>query len=182
MKTFKISLLSIAFASISLFATAQTKSEKIKVAGECGMCKNKIEKAAKGAGATYAVWNEDSKELQVKYSSTSTNAAKIQQAIAAVGYDTETVKATDEAYSKLHSCCKYERTSANEAKAKSACCDDAKCAQCCKDGKCKEGMDCCKDGKCAKADACCKDGAKCEHKSEGDHAAKADGKSCCKKA
>ena len=180
MRTIQISILSSLFMAVSIFASAQTKSENLKVAGECGMCKTKIEKAAKSAGASYAVWNEDTKELSVKYNSNSSNAAKIQQAIAAVGYDTEKFKATDETYNKLHSCCKYERTSSNEAKA--SCCTDDKCTDCCKDGKCTKGMDCCKDGKCTKAsEACCKEG-KCEHKDDATHAAKTNGKSCCKKA
>lgn len=211
MRTIQISILSSLFMVASFFATAQTKSEKIKVAGECGMCKTKIEKAAKTAGATYAVWSDDTKELSVKYNSSSSNAAKIQKAVAAVGYDTEKFKATDETYNKLHSCCKYERTSSNEAKV--SCCTDEKCAECCKDGKCTKGMDCCKDGKCAKStEACCtegkcehkddashfakdkgkcehkddashaaKDKGKCEHKDDATHAAKGKGKSCCKK-
>jgi periplasmic mercuric ion binding protein len=179
MKTFKISILSFVFAFFAFSVSAQTKSETIKVAGECGMCKNKIEKAAKGAGASYANWDVDNKVLTVKYNSTSSNSAKIQKAVAAVGYDTETNKATEEAYNKLHSCCKYERTASNDAKA--ACCDNGKCADCCKDGKCKEGMDCCKNGKCAKADACCKD-AKCEHKDDAAYSAKGKEASCCKKS
>lgn len=109
MKTLKLVFL---FTTLALFAQlgfAQEKSETIKVSGNCGMCKNKIETAAKTAGATYALWNKDSKELKVKYNNKSSDAAKIQQSIAAVGYDTESYKATDETYNKLHSCCKYER-------------------------------------------------------------------------
>jgi hypothetical protein len=34
---------------------------------------------------------------------------QIHKAIAAVGYDTELFKATDESYNNLHFCCKYER-------------------------------------------------------------------------
>ncbi|HWI90996.1 MAG TPA: cation transporter [Flavisolibacter sp.] len=115
MKSLLFSLVFILMASIGF---AQTKSETLKVSGECGSCKKKIEAAAKKAGATYAVWNVDSKELTVKYNSTSTNSAKIQKTIADVGYDTPDFKATDEAYNKLDGCCQYERTSttANDKK------------------------------------------------------------------
>ena len=135
------------------------------------MCKNKIEASAKKAGATYAVWNEESKDLTVKYDAASANAAKIQQAIAAVGYDTPTAKATEEAYEKLHGCCKYERSDASKNK---SCCDGASCTKeecktCCVDGKCTKSMDCCKDGKCSK------EGTKA-------HSATTGGASCCKKA
>lgn len=139
------------------------------------MCKTSIEKAAKSAGAQKADWNKDSKELTVTYSTTTTNAAKIQQKIAEAGYDNIGFTATTEAYDKLHSCCKYDRTamaSVNDKKAGcGANCDmkDGKCDM--KDGKCdmskckdmancKElgdcagktagAMDCCKDGKCSK--------------------------------
>lgn len=165
MKTLKLFLLSTAFVLFSQSGFAQVKSETLKVAGECGMCKKKIETAAKSAGATYAVWNEDSKELKVKFDNKSSNAAKIQESIAAVGYDTELYKATDEAYNNLHSCCKYERATVAGA----SCCADGKCTKeecktCCKDGVCTKDMDCCKSNQCA------------------DHA-KTDGKaSCCKKA
>jgi copper chaperone CopZ len=105
-------ILSLVFVLIAGTGFAQTKSETLKVSGECGSCKKKIESAAKKAGATYAVWNVDSKELTVKYESTSTSSAKIQKAIAEVGYDTPDFKATDEAYNKLDGCCQYDRTSA----------------------------------------------------------------------
>jgi periplasmic mercuric ion binding protein len=172
MKTFQ---LFIALLFISFTAVAQDKTDKIKVSGECGMCKSKIEKAAKSAGASYALWDVEKKELTVTYNNSSSNAAKIEKAIAAVGYDTQNEKATTEAYNKLHECCKYERTSANEAKAN--CCAD------CKDGKCtsEKCADCCKDGKCTKNMDCCKDG-KCEMHSEASHSAKTEGKSCCKKS
>jgi hypothetical protein len=164
MKSFKISMFSLLCLAFSSMAIAQDKTEKIQVSGECGMCKSKIEKAAKEAGASSAEWSAETKELTVSYASNSTNTAKIEKAIAAVGYDTKNVKASDEAYNKLHDCCKYERTSANEAKAD--CCKDGQCEKC-KEGKCDKGMDC-KAGKC-------------EHHSEAEHAAK--GKhACCKKA
>ncbi|RYG51082.1 MAG: ATPase, partial [Chitinophagaceae bacterium] len=93
MKTFKIfSVIALCF----LFTTAsfaQTKTDTIQVSGNCGMCKTNIEKAAKKAGASAAEWDTESKILTVKYNSSSTNAAKIQQSIAAVGYDTRDVKA-----------------------------------------------------------------------------------------
>lgn len=181
MKTLQTLILSFLMISFAQFANAQTTEEKMKVSGECGMCKGKIEKAAKQAGATYAVWNPDSKELVVKYDSKATNAAKIQQSIAGVGYDTPKFRATDEAYSKLHECCKYERTAATAAPEKAACCANG---ECCKDGKCTAGGECCKDGKCTKEGdkSCCAEGGQCKH--EGEHAAHAkigEGAACCKK-
>lgn len=152
MKTLK-SFFFVLFISIATVGFAQTKTEKIKVAGECGMCKKKIEKAAKDAGASYAEWNTDNKFLTVKYASNSTNKAKIEQAVAGVGYDTPTVKATEEAYANLHDCCKYERTAGNAAQ---SCCADEKCTKtaCMKDGKCSADATCCKEAGCDKKDCC----------------------------
>ena len=109
-------LLSFVFISLASFGFAQTKTETLKVSGECGSCKKKIESAAKKAGATYALWDVDSKELTIKYNSTSSNTAKIEKAIAAVGYDTPDFKATDDAYQKLDKCCQYDRSVAAENK------------------------------------------------------------------
>jgi hypothetical protein len=183
MKTYKLFSSIFICCLISAASIAQTtKTETIKVSGNCGMCKTKIEKAAKTAGASFADWNVDTKVLTVKYNSKSTNPAKIQKAIAGTGYDTQDVKTTEEAYSKLHACCKYERASSDNAKMD--CCKDGKCTMEGHDGKdcCKMSgdakMDCCKDGKCTMAGQegkdCCKDG-KCTK--EG-----ADGKDCCKKS
>lgn len=152
MKTFQLSIFSTLFLLFAQVSIAQSKTENFTVAGNCGMCKNKIESSAKKAGASYALWNEDTKELTVKYDSSSTNTAKIQQAIAGVGYDTPNYKATDETYEKLHECCKYERT----ALITKNCCDGASCTKeecktCCVDGKCTKNMDCCKSGDCAHA-------------------------------
>jgi len=85
----------------------------------------------------------DAKILAVTYNPSSTNAAKIQQKIAAAGYDTRDVKADDKAYNKLPHCCHYDRGES----AKTACCDNDKCG---KSENCCAGMDCCKDGKCTK--------------------------------
>ena len=171
MKTFKRFSFAILFVTLNAVAFAQkSKTETIPVSGNCGMCKAKIEKAAISAGVKEASWNADKKVLTVKYSSASTNAAKIQQAVAAVGYDTRDVKATDEAYGSLHSCCQYERATPEK---KSGCCND-KCEM--KDGKCAD-MAACKDKDCCNADGVCNAGAEC--KLEGSHEGKAE---CCKKS
>lgn len=155
MKTIRIFSLAALFMALAVVAVAQTKTETFKVSGNCGMCKSKIEKAAKDAGAKSAIWNADTKDLTISYKSSTTNTAKIQEMIASVGYDNVGATAPTDAYNKLHACCKYDRT-VNIDEAKAECCKDSKCT--------KEGhnsMDCCKDGKCTK---------------EGD-----DGKDCCKK-
>lgn len=155
MKTLQIFFL-VLFVSIAFVSFSQAKTEKIKVSGECGMCKNKIEKAAKSAGATFAEWSADNKMLTVKYAANGTNASKIEKAVAGVGYDTQNEKATDEAYNNLHECCKYDRTAAKNAAATNSCCNHEKCtkAECTKDGKCSADMSCCKEAGCDTKDCC----------------------------
>jgi periplasmic mercuric ion binding protein len=160
MKTLKIFSILALTIGLCNFSFAQEKSDTFKVSGECGMCKKKIEKAAKAAGASYAAWDTKSKVLSVKYNSTSTNAAKIQQSIAGVGYDTPGFKATAEAYDKLDGCCKYERETVKTEKHE-GCCSSMKEGACNMHG----NEDCCKEGKCemkvCKDAGCCKDG-KCD--------------------
>ncbi|HEX2606965.1 MAG TPA: hypothetical protein VHK91_06280 [Flavisolibacter sp.] len=131
---------------------AQSNKATIKVAGNCGMCKKKIEKAATGAGASHAIWSPESKLLKVTFNLKTTSVAKIEDAVAHSGYDTEHVKATDGAYAQLDECCQYVRSSSE-----SSCCTEKKCAEsnCMKDGKCAKDMQCCKESACL-AKACCK--------------------------
>ncbi len=93
--------------------TPVPKAETFKVWGNCGMCKSTIEKAAKEAGATTAVWNKTTKMLKVSYASSVTN-TKIQEKIAAAGYDTKDLTAPDAAYNDLPECCQYERKGAKK--------------------------------------------------------------------
>jgi hypothetical protein len=181
MKTFKIFFVIAVMMAITSVSIAQDKTETFKVSGNCGMCKSKIEKAAKEAGAKTANWDADKQEITVTYKSSTTNTAKIQQKIAGVGYDNAGFKATLEAYNKLHGCCKYDREEA--AAEVMDCCKDGICTKeghngkdCCKDNKCNkeghDGNDCCKKA-VGKMD-CCKDG-KCTKEGH-------DSKDCCKKA
>ena len=165
MKTLKIfSITSSIFLAVVLslpkdsFAQ-KTTTETLNVSGECGMCKKKIEKAAKAAGASYAVWSTATKVLTVKYNSLSTNSAKIQQKIADAGYDTPKFKATDDAYNNLDECCQYNRTMSKDEKCCSEQCEmssgsSGKDGKCVNEAACKE-KGCCKDSEKCKEMGCC---------------------------
>ena len=90
-------------------ALAQTQTDTIKVYGNCGMCKSRIEKAVKLEGITNAAWSPDSKLLVVSYETAKISNDDIQKAVAAVGHDTEKYSAEDKVYKKLPGCCLYER-------------------------------------------------------------------------
>ncbi len=88
---------------------AATKTETIKVWGNCSLCKTRIEKAAKIEGVSKADWNIDNKMLSLVYDPAKVNSDDVQKKIAIVGHDTEKFKADDKAYMALHGCCQYER-------------------------------------------------------------------------
>lgn len=125
---------------------AQKQKETIKVWGNCGMCQKKIEQAAKDAGASKASWDAATHELKVSFNSENTSSEKIQQSIAAVGYDTQEYTANQLAYDNLHGCCKYERKSA-------ASNSDNKC---CAESNCGGDQAVCKEKGCCKEKSCCK--------------------------
>ena len=86
------------------------QKETFKVLGNCGMCKSKIENTAQSLeGVKYAKWDNNKKIIKVKFQKNLIDLASIQNSIAAVGYDTELYRASDEVYDKLHYCCKYDR-------------------------------------------------------------------------
>jgi mercuric ion binding protein len=156
MKVLKIFLVAAISLSVATQAYSQkTRTESIKVAGECGTCKKKIEKAAREAGATYAAWDMHTKMLKLSYNA-GTDVATIQQRIADAGYDTPKFKATDAAYNSLDKCCQYDR---QVAKTSANCCGSPDCKM--SDGKCTD-MAACKDKGCCKDDAECSKKGCCE--------------------
>lgn len=110
MKTVKIIIaLLVTTLGVNSYAQTnnQTKTETIKVSGNCEMCKSRIEKAAKQDGVVKAEWNKKDKTLTATFDPAKTTIDAIEKKIAASGHDTEKVKATDAVYDKLPGCCKY---------------------------------------------------------------------------
>ena len=84
--------------------------QTIKVSGNCEMCKDRIETAAKSvSGVSSAEWSMDTKMLHVQFDGTKTNSDAIEKAIAKVGHDTEKYKASDDVYKALPECCLYRQ-------------------------------------------------------------------------
>ncbi|MEX6686971.1 heavy-metal-associated domain-containing protein [Danxiaibacter flavus] len=109
MKSVRLAMMALLTMAGSVLFAQSTKTENIKVAGNCGSCKKKIDKAATITGVTKADWNKDSKVLTVTYDPAKVTNDAIQKSVAGVGYDTEKYKADDKAYNKLDECCQYER-------------------------------------------------------------------------
>ena len=103
-------IITILALCIMNFSFAQDKNARatLDVDGVCGMCKERIEKAAiKTKGVKSAVWNVDTHELKLIFDERKTDVKIISKSIAAVGHDTKEIKATDEQYHSVHACCLY---------------------------------------------------------------------------
>ena len=99
MKTTVLSLVSMFLLGTNM-VFAQVKTEKFEAKGNCGMCENRIEKAAKSVdGVSAADWNKETKMLEVSLNESKTSVHKVQMAIAKVGHDTPMHKAKDEGFS-----------------------------------------------------------------------------------
>ena len=119
MKSLKYLLL-ITLFFITNFSFAQIKNantETVKVWGNCGMCKETIEKAGNKKGAAKAVWNDETKQATITYNTKTTTLNEVLKRIALAGYDNAVFAAPVEAYNNLHGCCQYDRPDKKEIKA-----------------------------------------------------------------
>jgi len=109
-------------ASIFLinYTIAQEKAKKeiktinIKVEGNCGECKKRIENAAYIKGVKNSSWDEKTKNLTIVYRTDKVTEEQIQQSIAKSGHETSNLKTDQEAYSNLPDCCKYKDQKCNK--------------------------------------------------------------------
>lgn len=108
------------FTSIAALATSgsiestneilHNETETFKVYGNCGMCKNRIESSLKDVkGVSKAKWDVKTKMITVTYDPHVITLDKIKETIASVGHDADGVKANNQVYEGLPSCCQYER-------------------------------------------------------------------------
>jgi hypothetical protein len=115
MKTRVLSL-AAAFVLTTTTLMAQTvKIEKFKVAGKCDLSKIQIENAAISMeGVSNAVWDKESKILELIYDSSEVKVHKVLKAIAKTGHDTKMYRARNIKYEELPPGCQYERISKAE--------------------------------------------------------------------
>lgn len=106
----------ISAATILLFSFSScnaqiknTKTESVKIYGNCEMCEKTIETAGNVKKVANVDWNKDSKMATITYDSIKTNQDEILKRIALAGYDSDKFLAPDDVYSKLAGCCQYER-------------------------------------------------------------------------
>lgn len=110
-KTIIVPLLLFTLSTYSSYAQSETKkTETFHVNGNCGMCKKTIEGSIKKKEGVFSEqWDQKTKMLTVVYDPTKTTLTDIKNTVAASGYDTDEVKASDKAYNGLDACCQYTR-------------------------------------------------------------------------
>ena len=94
---------------LSVTAFAQIDSTSFKAAGNCGMCKKRIEGSLKVPGVSFANWDVKSRTITVKFDAAKTTPKQLQQRIAAAGHDTDLFTADQAVYDGLPGCCLYDR-------------------------------------------------------------------------
>ena len=100
------------FVLLSITVNAQiknSKTETVKIYGNCGMCETKIENAGNVKKVAKVDWDQETQMAILTYDTTKTNQDEILKRIALVGYDSDKFLAPDDVYSKLHGCCQYDR-------------------------------------------------------------------------
>lgn len=103
-----IGVVLLGLMSLSLQAQDKNKKLTFEVKGNCGMCEDRIEKAALGVvGVKYADWDVTAKQLTLIINEKKCTPEQVKNAVAAVGHDTDLFKAADSVYNKLPACCKY---------------------------------------------------------------------------
>ncbi|MFT3740873.1 MAG: efflux RND transporter periplasmic adaptor subunit [Breznakibacter sp.] len=86
---------------------ANTQQATFTASGNCDMCKERIERAARSvSGIKSAVWDGNTQKIHVTFTG-HTQIEAVQQAITKAGHDTERFKAPDAAYDALPECCLY---------------------------------------------------------------------------
>jgi len=97
-------ILGMLLVTTSWSAAAQDSTTSFTVAGVCGMCKARIEKAADGSGLISANWNANTQLLTLSHQ-TAYDVEKARQRILAAGHDVDSLTAPQTAYEKLPACC-----------------------------------------------------------------------------
>jgi Cu(I)/Ag(I) efflux system membrane fusion protein len=87
-----------------------SQKETFMVSGNCEMCKDRIESAAKSVkGITSASWDMNSKMINIEFTGSVNTVDAVQKAIAEAGHDNVGYKASDEVYNALPECCLYRK-------------------------------------------------------------------------
>lgn len=106
---FYFSLL-LGFGLLTAFAGEKPVVGTFKVAGNCGMCKSRIEQVLAVPGVRAVEWDQQTQLVTVRYMTSKISLEKLEALVAASGHDTDKVKANDATYQALPSCCHYRKS------------------------------------------------------------------------
>ena len=103
-------VITVLLSAVNGFAQIKnSKTETVKIYGNCEMCKTTIEKAGNVKNVATVEWNKDTKMAILNYDDKKTSQDEILKRIALAGYDSEKFLAPDDVYAKLPGCCQYSR-------------------------------------------------------------------------
>lgn len=103
-----ILMVGILLSCLNTSLLAQENTFSLFVDGICGMCEERIEKAALQVdGVTAAAWEVDTRMLSITTDNPQFDEEQIHWAVTEAGHDTKKYFAPDQAYENLHACCKY---------------------------------------------------------------------------
>lgn len=97
----------MAFMLAGLSMHAQQVTDSFFVAGDCEMCKLRIETSVQVGGVSSAIWLPETKMLTLQYDAATMKLEKLQKRIAHAGHDTRLQPAPDAIYTQLPQCCHY---------------------------------------------------------------------------
>lgn len=87
--------------------SSMAQETSILVRGNCGMCKERIESAAKDViGVSSSIWDTEKQILIVQHAPFFVE-EELHQKMATIGHDTDQLLARQDRYTQLHGCCKY---------------------------------------------------------------------------
>ncbi len=97
-----------------------SKTESVKIYGNCEMCESTIEKAGNVKKIAKVDWDKETQMATFTYDSEKTNRNEILKRIALAGFDSDEYLAPDDVYASLPDCCQYDRVNKEVTKVKSS--------------------------------------------------------------
>jgi len=93
--------------SLNAQPTSTKVEARFKVFGNCGACEERITEALDQKGIVAGGWDREKQEVWVVYRPSKVTLEQIHRYIAAVGHDTDLMKADSAVYQSLPNCCLY---------------------------------------------------------------------------
>ena len=103
-----IAVSALIIAGFTAKSQSNVVEDTLTVKGVCGMCKERIEEAAYGKGVKFVSWDKATDQLAIAYRTDKTSIESVTTRLLEAGHQVGDQKPSEEYYSKLPNCCKYE--------------------------------------------------------------------------